>query len=219
MYENTPPAVPVEVLGHPVRAAIVSRLMSHDDASLDELAEHADVHRNTVRTHAAFLERRGWLERARPAPGSGRGRPRTRYRLAAGTDHPFADFRNVSQLLAGALSAAGVSPPTARRLGRELARSSVQRRVSTPWSTQLEHALGLLGFAATVEEGSVLLRRCPCPVASPGAPALVCNLVSGFADGVLESLAAKHRVSSGESAHDPDRQRCVLALTHRHPAT
>jgi predicted ArsR family transcriptional regulator len=215
MYENTPrPAVLADVLGHPVRVAIVSKLLAYEDASLDELAEHADVHRNTVRTHAALLEARGLLERSRHAqgPGRGRGRPRTRYRLATGADHAFADFRTVSQLLSGALSAAGVDARTARRLGRELARSNVRRRAQTLWSSQLEQELGVFGFKATVDDDTVLLRRCPCPAASPAAPELVCNLVNGFADGVLDSLAAARRVSYGESDHDPKRRRCVLPL-------
>jgi predicted ArsR family transcriptional regulator len=213
MYEKTPQcAVPTDVLEHPVRVAIVSRLLAYEDASLDELAEHADVHRNTVRTHAALLEQRGLLERSRPTHGSGRGRPRTRYRLTTGADHAFADFRTVSQLLSGALSAAGVDARTARRLGRELARSNVRRRARTLWSRQLEQELGLFGFKATVDDDAVLLRRCPCPVVSPAAPELVCNLVSGFADGVLDSLATARRVSDGESVHDPERRRCVLPL-------
>jgi predicted ArsR family transcriptional regulator len=180
-----------------------------------ELAAHADVHRNTVRTHAALLEGRGLLERSRRARGSGRGRPRTRYRLATGADHAFADFRRVSQLLAGALSAAGVDAHTARRLGRELGRSNVRRRARKLWSSQLEQELGLFGFKAAVDEDTVLLRRCPCPAASPAAPELVCNLVSGFADGVLDNLATARGVSYRETVHDPERRRCVLPLRPR----
>jgi predicted ArsR family transcriptional regulator len=213
MYENTPqPAIPDEVLGHPVRVAIMTRLLAYEDASLDELAEHAGVHRNTARKHAALLERRGLLERSLPTHGSGRGRPRTRYRLATAADHTFSDFRAVSQLLSGALSAAGVNAETARRLGRDLARSNVRRRARMPWSRQLEQELGLFGFKATVDEDRVLLRRCPCLAAAPAAPELVCGLASGFADGVLDSLATTRRVSYRTSDHDPERRRCVLPL-------
>jgi predicted ArsR family transcriptional regulator len=213
MYENiSPRAGPMDVLGHPVRVNIVSRLLACEDASLDELAHHADVHRNTVRTHAALLEELGVLERSWRVEGSRRGRPRTCYRLAAGADHPFADFQAVSQLLSGALSAAGVDARAARRLGRELARSNVRRRARTRWASQLAQELGRFGFRATVDEGTVLLQRCPCATASPGAPELVCNLVSGFADGALGSLGTTRRVNYRESTHDPERRRCALAL-------
>jgi predicted ArsR family transcriptional regulator len=216
VYENTSrPATGADALRNPVRAAIVSRLLASEEASLDELAEHADVHRNTVRTHVAALEARGILERARPAHRSGRGRPQTRYRLADGIDHPLADFRGISRLLSDALSASGVNDQTACRLGRELARANVRRRARAAWRSQLQRALGLFGFDARVDEDAVLLRRCPCPAASPASPELVCSLVSGYVDGALEGLGTTRRVSHPDSDHDPVRRRCVLPLVQR----
>jgi predicted ArsR family transcriptional regulator len=218
MYKNRAhPGLGAEALGHPVRVAIVSRLLAYEDASLDELAEHAHVHRNTVRTHAASLEERGLVERFSLARGSGRGRPQTRYRLTSGGDLPLASYRAVSQLLSDALSAAGVDTHVARRLGRELGRTNVRRRGRTPWRRRLEQELALLGFSARVDADSVLLRRCPCPGASAAAPELVCSLVSGFADGALEGLGTAHRVSDSDSDHDPERRSCVLSLKRRGP--
>lgn len=218
MYKNrTHPGAGAEALGHPVRVAIVSRLLAYEDASLDELAEHAHVHRNTARTHAASLEERGLLERFSHAQRSSRGRPRTRYRLTSGGDVPLASFRAMAQLLSDALSAAGVDTHAARRLGRELGRTNVRRRGRTPWHRRLERELALLGFSARVEADSVVLRRCPCPGASAATPELVCSLVSGFADGALEGLGTARRVSDSDSDHDPERRHCVLALRRPEP--
>jgi predicted ArsR family transcriptional regulator len=216
MYKTgAQPRPGTEALGHPVRVAIVGRLMAHEDASLDELAEHAHVHRNTARTHAASLEAGGLVERFPDAQSRGRGRPRTRYRLTSGADLPLASFRAVSQLLSGALSAAGVDAHMARRLGRELGRTNVRRRGRTRWTHRLEQELAMFGFRARVDEDVVVLTRCPCPGASPAAPELLCSLVSGFADGALEGLGTARRVSGPDSDHDPERRRCVLSLKQR----
>jgi predicted ArsR family transcriptional regulator len=213
--KKDPPHAGSEALGHPVRVAIVRRLLAYEDASLDELAEHARVHRNTVRAHAASLEAGGLLDRFQDAGRRGRGRPQTRYRLTPDADLLLASFRAVSQLLSGALSAAGVDTRMARRLGHELGRTNVRRRRGTRWSHRLEQELAKLGFSAHVDEAGVVLRRCPCPGALAATPELVCSLVRGFADGALEGLGTAHRVSDSDSDHDPERRRCLLPLRHR----
>src|SRR5919202_1212403 len=79
----------------PVRLSLLERLSGAEPAGVEELAEAAGVHANTVRSHVGALEEHGIVVRDH-RPTGGRGRPPVRYRLAGegestGAGHPGVD--------------------------------------------------------------------------------------------------------------------------------
>src|SRR5437588_344046 len=94
--------LPLELIADPIRLRILRRLAAEDTAGLNELADAAEVHLNTVRPHLAALEEGGVIVRERGEP-VGRGQPPAVYRLAPGIALPTADFRGLAELLAAAV--------------------------------------------------------------------------------------------------------------------
>ena len=82
----------LELIADPVRLQIVRRLAGSGPASLQELADAADVHLNTARTHVAALEDAGAII-ARPRERAGRGKQGLEYEFAEGWTLGFGDFR------------------------------------------------------------------------------------------------------------------------------
>jgi predicted ArsR family transcriptional regulator len=199
----------LEALADPVRLRIVRHLARRGTASLPELAEAADVHRNTARPHVATLEDAGLLVRARPTP-SGRGRPVVRYRLHDEWSPPTTDFQGLAELLAAALARAGASERELRRIGDDWGRWLLGRPAAGDVERPLSLALERLGFHAEAIEDELRLSACPCPLVSPERPELVCTLAAAVADGVLAGAGDERRVV--ERDHDPARRACTLSL-------
>src|SRR5919202_2239201 len=102
---RTLPAMGVlDAVADPVRLRLVRHLAEHGSATLNELADAAGVHLNTVRAHVAALEEAGVLVSEQKA-ASGPGRPASEYRLVEGWGLSTTDFLE----LAGAPAAALVS--------------------------------------------------------------------------------------------------------------
>jgi predicted ArsR family transcriptional regulator len=197
---------PGEVVANPVRLAIVRALRDRGELTLDELADAAQVHRNTIRSHCGALEAAGTIDRAAPVPGTRPGRPMVRYRLAA-IDEPDA----LSRFIGTALGDSGISATQARRLGLMRGAALADLLPKRRRLAALRGQLAELGFRADVRDDRIELTGCPCPVVAPGNPAVVCALVAGAVDGVLEASDVPERVAGGE--HDPAARRCTLRLS------
>ena len=73
-------------------------------------------------------------------------------------------------------------------------------------------ALTELGFSARVIDDRVELSECPCPVASPHRPALICDLADSVMNGAAGGTEETPRVIA--QRHDPGRRRCSARLAN-----
>jgi predicted ArsR family transcriptional regulator len=199
----------LEALSDPVRLRLVRHLERTGEASLQELADAAGVHLNTVRPHVAELEEDGALVRVAETP-VGRGRPPLRYRLAPGWTLPSSDFRGLAEVLAASLAREGADSAQLRAVGEEWGRYLLGRPGSRDIERELPLALERLGFDACVERGMLKLAGCPCPLVLPDGPELICELAIAVADGVLAGAGSPLRVTRRH--HDPERRVCTVQL-------
>jgi predicted ArsR family transcriptional regulator len=192
-----------EAVADPTRLRILRHLAARGSASIVELAESAGVHANTVRSHAAALERAGVLERDVAVPKT-RGRPTLRFRLRDETPPPAVEPHGLATLLATALG----RPRSPRALGRLRSLAATWGRDQPGGNPELVDGLARLGFRARVEGDRVELAACPCPLVAPTHPETICQLAHGAANGILTDSGRRVRLAS----HDPQRRRCVLTL-------
>src|SRR3954452_7744678 len=151
----------LDAVGNPTKLRLVRHLERVGDASLQELADAAEIHLNTVRQHVAELEGDGVLERA-SGLRLGRGRPRLRYRLASDWTVPTSDFRGLAEVLAAALARQGASADDVRAVGVEWGRYLLGRPGDHDMESELPLALEQLGFSARVAGDTLELSGCPC---------------------------------------------------------
>jgi len=191
----------IDALGNSTKLRLVRHLDSDGEASLQQLAQAAGVHLNTVRQHVAELESDGIVERVAGTP-EGRGRPALRYRLVPGWTVPTSDFRGLAQVLATALTH---HDPTKDEL----------REVGVEWGRQcgcdVPLALEQLGFNARIHGDTLELTDCPCPCMLSDRPELICDLAVAVTDGVLAGAGSPLHVVKRE--HDPQRRSCRAELS------
>lgn len=199
----------LDMVAHPIRVAILRFLDRREKASLHELAEGLEMHRNTLRPHVAALEDAGALATTRDEP-SGRGRPALRYRLRPDWAPPTVDYRGLAELLAAAVEVSQIDDERLDGVGREWGRYLLGRPLGGRADDELPRALGRLGFNAEVHDDVVELSVCPCPLVSPARPALVCRLTAATVDGVLAGASDARRVAG--RANDHARRCCTLTL-------
>jgi predicted ArsR family transcriptional regulator len=192
-----------EAVADPVRLGIIRDLAARGSASIVELAHSTGVHANTVRSHAAALERAGVLARE-PAIPEGRGRPPLRFRLRDDTPPPGADPHGLAAVLAAALG----RPRSARALARLRSVAAAWGRDRAGGDRELVDGLARLGFRARVDGDRVELAACPCPLVAPAHPEVICQLADGAANGILADSGRRVRAVE----HDPQRRRCVLTI-------
>jgi len=200
----------LDAVADPVRLQIVRHLADHDSATLNELAESAGVHVNTIRSHVASLEQSELLVSTQK-PASGPGRPATEFRLTDGWGLSSTDFLELAGLLAAALVRNGPDPACLRATGADWGRYLAGRPGSRDVASALPQALERLGFHTTVEGDIVRISGCPCAVVSPDHPEVVCGLATGVVEGVLSASGSRLRVVEHEG--DPDARRCTVRLT------
>jgi predicted ArsR family transcriptional regulator len=200
-----------ELIADPVRLAIVRQLSARPSAPLGEIADHAGVHANTVRSHIGELEAAGVVERE-PAVPEGPGRPPLRYRLSPGWRLPSTDLRGLTELLAALVVRLEPALDTVQEFGRQWGRFLAGRPGGDPIAA-LPRLLEPLGFDTELAGLEVRLRACPCPLVSPDHPELICRLVGAAIDGVVEVGPRRLRVSLTE--HDPVRRTCTIHLADR----
>ena len=193
----------LDVLADPVRLAVARRL-ARGRASASEVARSVGVHLNTARAHLAALAEAGVASREQD-PADGPGRPVVRYRLKGDWQPSGDDLLGLAQLLASALSG---RPERSRDRARRWGKRAAGDQPSAP-DGDLRGMLHRLGFEARVEQNELTLSNCPCPLASPERPALVCGLVDAAIDGALDSRG----VTATAHHHDPKARHCCMALT------
>jgi predicted ArsR family transcriptional regulator len=211
---RTPRTVPMmgvlDAVADPVRLRIVRHLAHHESATLNELADVAGVHVNTIRGHVASLEEADLLSSTQRA-ATGPGRPATVYRLAEGWALSSTDFLELAGLLAAALVRNHPDADSLRATGADWGRYLTGRPGRRDVATELPRALERLGFHATVDGEVVRISGCPCAIVSPDHPEVVCALATGLVEGVLAASGSALRVTQHDN--HPEARRCTLRLS------
>jgi predicted ArsR family transcriptional regulator len=204
------PNPPLELIADRARLQLLRALAEHDEAPLADLAAAAGIHPNTARPRLRELERAGVVERL-SGPARGRGRPSVRYRVTKGWRLPTTDFLGLAELLAAVVLRTGVDGRQLDALGRDWGRYLVGRPGSHELARVVPASMAQLGFDARVARRRVVLSACPCPLAMPGRPAVLCRLATAVMSGVLEAAGSDLRPA--EAKHDPRRRLCTVRLS------
>jgi predicted ArsR family transcriptional regulator len=208
-------SVPLALIADPVRLRILRRLEREGPTGLDQLADAAGVHVNTVRTHVTPLEEAGVLVREHAQTGA-RGRPPLRYALAPGWRMHATDLIGLTELLAATLAALDPKPAQLQAIGHDWGRWLGGRPGAQELSELLPDAMAALGFEASLSDGIVELTGCPCAAMLPDRPEILCRLAAAVVDGL--AATAQDRLAVEFSTHDPATRRCVLRLGEQRPA-
>lgn len=151
------------------REEILRHLRAQGDASLAELAEHAELSKQGVLRHVEALEAAGLIERVE-GPHSGPGRPEHRYRaLAAPVDMAPAVHRQLATELVDFLPSSQLErffKMRAERLEKEyaerLAGLDFEGRVRE--LARLASEAGHMAEVVTLPDGNLAIRHCNCPI-------------------------------------------------------
>jgi predicted ArsR family transcriptional regulator len=200
----------MESIANRRRLAIVRALERAGTDSPAGLAESAGVNVNTARAHLRALEQAGLVERLERRSG-GRGRPRVLYRLVDAWRLRGDEYLGLSELLAACVASAGVDRAQLRRVGEGWGRQRSRAPAGDP-KAALVNVLSALGFSARVIDDRVELSECPCPLASPKRPALICALADSVMNGAAGGTEDRPRVIAHR--HDPGRRRCSARLVN-----
>lgn len=186
--------------------------------SAGELAEGADLHPTTVRSHLGVLVEAGLVE-SEPEGRTTPGRPRLLYRASAGPQSHAGGYRLLAEVLAEHLAATAADPvEQARTAGLEWGRYLVD---GPPPFTELTaeqvrarvvELFATLGFDPQLaDEGArLLLRRCPFIDLARRHPDVVCSMHLGLLQGALEMLGAPGSAGALEPLVEPSL--CVVHL-------
>ena len=214
-------------LASPARVALLERLRQADGpVGVDALADHLDLHVNTVRSHLGQLEQAGLVaseSEARDRPG----RPRLVYHAtdrAATVASTTSDdgYRFLSVVLASYLSARSDDPAgEAEDAGTVWGHHLVDR--PAPFrSTDVDDGIGQvvaaldgLGFAPELADADtprprILLRRCPFLEVARDHQDVVCSVHLGLIRGALDELGVDVEASELLPFVEPDL--CVTRL-------
>jgi len=193
--------------------------------SINDLAEAAGVHANTVRFHLKRLVAAGQVEAVTSTPGvpGVPGRPPQLFAPILGMDPsgPRA-YRTLAEVLVSGLAEASDPGHRALQIGRSWGRREAQRRPGAPQNrpstsdhsiNQLVGVLEEIGFAPESQEAeepsSITLRHCPFLELTHTQSAVVCPLHLGLMQGALQEWGAAVEVDRLEPFIEPD-----LCLAH-----
>lgn len=200
-------------LAEPTRATLYQLLQAGTcplDASA--LADGLGVHPNTVRSHLQVLEEAGLVvsvleKRVRP------GRPRRLF--DAVRDSSEEEHQLLATALAGVLEPLEDGTSLAREAGRQAGRKLVLDGGADglPPVDRVVALLDARGFAATLDESTITMTRCPFGDVAEGHPAIVCGFHAGLIDGALEEAGAGVRLGTLDPWARDDA--CVAHLAER----
>lgn len=196
-------------LADPTRRRLLELLRrSETPLSAPELAGVVGLHESTVRSHLGILAE-SELVRSHLEDRHRRGRPRRLY-VAAPADELETGLvaATLAQALAQAPGAIALVEQAGRDQGRSLARA---RPPGASAAGALVELLDRSGFSAQiVDDGRILMRRCPLRALADAEPAIVCGLHRGVVAGFLEGVDAAVRLVEFEARTAPEP--CVLRL-------
>ena len=183
----------LKALGDNTRYAIYLELArASAPLATAQIAEHLDLHPNTVRPHLERMREVGLLEVVTDARGAV-GRPQHRYSLAP--DAPALGFEPpafpvLARMLLRLASTAGLPAGDAIDAGREQGQAAAGRfDPALPCEEALSAELAILGFdpesAADEEGASIAFTRCPFRELAEANPELVCGLHRGLVEGFV----------------------------------
>lgn len=188
--------------------------------SIVDIAEHLDVHPNTVRFHLDGLIDAGRVERALGAI-TGPGRPPMVFRAHREMDRNGpSNYRLLAKILMSHLAATARDPAIAatelgRTWGASLTDQPLRRAVGTKRDavTQLVRLLGDLGFEPEPDSGArtkqIRLRHCPFLDLIDDHASVICPLHLGLMQGAMTAISAPVTVSRLDPFVEPD-----LCLAH-----
>ena len=183
----------LKALGDNTRYAIYLELArASAPLATAQIAEHLDLHPNTVRPHLERMRDVGLLEVVTDARGAV-GRPQHRYSLAP--DAPALGFEPpafpvLARMLLSLAASAGLPTADAVEAGREQGALAAARfDASVSCEDALVAELATLGFdpeaVADDDSATVGFTRCPFRELAEANPELVCGLHRGLVEGFV----------------------------------
>lgn len=181
-------------------------------APIDALADRSGLHPNSVRLHLRRLER-GGLVTVTNEHRPGRGRPRQLWQIVPGAE-PAGSPPVAYSELAGWLSTA-LTPAEAVEHGRRIGADRGREAVSAPAADVLERSLAAMGFLPTRRDCGTrtcfTLHNCPYRDVAKANPGVVCAFHRGLAEGMIDRLDPRYRVTAFE-VRDPQEAGCVVEV-------
>lgn len=203
-------------LGDPTRHGVYRSIeAAAEPITVAQLTAAFGLNHNAIRQHLAVLCRAG-LVIEDLAPPSGPGRRRLRYRVDPGATalwggpNPYEQLALLLVEVLGGRSARAVGYDA----GRRLAGRGRRGRGTDPIETLVD-LVARQGFeprlTGTPEQPELVLDRCPFASAAAAAPAVVCELHRGMAEGMADALVSDLAVSD-LIVHNPRRAGCRIRL-------
>lgn len=210
------------VLSDPTRYSIYEFITKrHKDVTVQEIAEHFDIHPNVARLHLSKLEDVNMLVSETKKTGKG-GRPSRLYRLSEKViqlNFPYRDYQLLAKIALESLFSLGESAKealyeTGKRFGTEYMESEIAKRHLTEELTfeqKLEifkDAAELAGFSPEFEydkEESVIylqIYNCPFKELAHSHYETVCPTHRQFLRGMFESLFGPVTLTEKENIVD-----------------
>lgn len=185
-----------------------------DGLDTNQLAEHVDLHPNTIRWHLGLLADAG-LVQATPERRYGRGRPSIVHKLTGeGIARGRDEYRLLATMLTDVVAADGSGEARVYEAGRRWGRHLQQAEPDA----SLAHLLDQEGFEAEQHGDEVQMRRCPFYALAEGSPQVICTLHHGIIDGALDEAGSEQTVERLEPFVEPGL--CIAHLGRvRRPVT
>lgn len=180
----------------------------------NQLAEHLDLHPNTIRWHLGVLADAG-LVQAMPERRHERGRPSIVYHLTGeGIARGRDEYRLLAAMLADAVAADGSGAARAYEAGVRWGKHLQQGEPDADLADLLDRE----GFAAEQRGDTVEMRRCPFYALAETSPEVICTLHHGVIDGALAEAGSDEEVDRLDPFVEPGL--CIAHLRRaRPPAT
>jgi predicted ArsR family transcriptional regulator len=207
-------------LGDPTRHAVFAYVRDADEpVGVAELTGRFGVNHNAIRQHLAKLRDAGLVIEERQAP-SGPGRPPLRYRPTPGVAERWggaSPYAALSLMLLELLRGDATPREVGRSAGRRLAAEHGAGANAAADAVEILDAVARrLGFEPRLKRTrvgvDVVLDRCPFVDAAAAAPAVVCDLHHGIAEGIAEQAAGDVAVTE-MVVRPPERAGCRIKVT------
>ena len=180
---------------------------ARDGLDTNQLAEHADLHPNTIRWHLGLLTDAG-LVQATPGRRHGRGRPSIVHRLTGeGIARGRDEYRLLATMLTDVVAADGNGEARSYEAGVRWGRHLRQAEPDAGLADLLDQE----GFAAEQHGDELEMRRCPFYALAEGSPQVICTLHQGIIDGALAEAGSEQTVERLDPFVEPGL--CIARLS------